>query len=221
MKAGKRRICNICRKDAVRNCYSLLLLGIINFIYILVHFVPGRHFERMLLSVQALYVLGIIVAIPFMLYARCGGENRQIIKQVVLPKIHFDNAYFDFYYMWVIAFVFGGALVSGGTICVFGKSSIENSVIFLVSVIVLVLSVIQIGVMIFDYFEKFVLGLMVYFLCMIILIVINAPDSYLWIICDYENANQMVQYWVGKITFLTTITTVNIINKYMYLFRFH
>lgn len=202
MKPGKREICNICRKDVVRNRFFLLLVGAINLMYILVHFLPGKHFDRMLLSVQALYVMGILVMIPLMLYGRCGGVNRQIIKNVVLPKIHFDRAYFGFYYMWVIVFVLTGAFVTGMVICLSAKGSFVHSVLFFTSVLILVLSMIQLGIVIFSHFEKYVLGFMVYFLCMVVLLVINAPDSFLWIVCDYEDTNQMLQYWFGKIVLL-------------------
>lgn len=148
--------------------------------------------------------------IPFLLYMRYGDDNIQIIESVIKPKVLSIQKYYRYYLYWILLLTLGFAAVTSVVILFSNNSGLLRSGLFAVSIFTLCATLIQLFVVLRGIINKFFYAFIVYLLCLLALILINAPDSFLWFIYETEVENFLLNHWIGKSILLCIVTVINI-----------
>ena len=211
---------SLCRKDVLRNHYFIPVVFLINLMYIGIYFVPGKIFYELHTGTQAAYVLSIALMIPFLVYMRYGDDNVNIIENVIRPTIMDIHSYYIYYWFWMLFIILGFAAAAAVAIMFSDNCNLYRSSLFVADIFVLCATLMQLFVVLHKLIKKFVYVFIIYILCLLGLIFINAPDSYLWFVYDTEIENLMLNHWIGKGILLFVVTVLNIgqiqFNKYKY-----
>ena len=211
---------SLCRKDVLRNHYFIPTIFLINLMYIGIYFAPEKIFFKLHTGTQAAYVLSIALMIPFLLYMRYGDDNVNIIENVIRPKIMDIHSYYIYYWFWILFIISGFAAVASVILMFSDNSNLYRSSLFVADIFVLCTTLMQLFIVLHKMIKKFVYVLIIYILCLLGLIFINAPDSYLWFVYDTEIENLMLNHWIGKGILLFIVAVLNItqiqFDKYKY-----
>ena len=200
---------SLCRKDVLRNYYFIPVLSVIDLIYIVTYFVPERIFYEVHRGTQGAYALGIALLIPFLLYMRYGDDNTGIIENVIRPKILDIRKYYIYYLCWILILILGFAAAAAVAAAFPDNGSPAGSLLFTADILILSVTLIQLFVVLLGIVKKFIYVFWAYLLCILALLLINAPDSFLWFIYEPEVEGLMLNHWIGKGILLLIVTALN------------
>lgn len=200
---------SLCRKDVLRNHYFIPVLSVIDLIYIVTYFVPEKIFYEVHRGTQGVYALGIALLIPFLLYKRYGDDNTGIIENVIRPKVLDIRKYYMYYLCWMLILILGFAATAAVAAVFSANASPARSLLFTADILVLSVTLIQLFVVLLGIVKKFFYAFLAYLLCILALLLINAPDSFLWFIYEPEVEGLMLNHWIGKGILLFIVTALN------------
>ena len=200
---------SLCRKDVLRNYYFIPVLSVIDLIYIVTYFVPERIFYEVHRGTQGVYALGIALLIPFLLYMRYGDDNTGIIENVIRPKVLDIRKYYMYYLCWMLILILGFAAAAAVAAVFSANGSPARSLLYIADILILSVTLIQLFVVLQGIVKKFFYAFLAYLLCILALLLINAPDSFLWFIYEPEVEGLMLNHWIGKGILLFIVTALN------------
>lgn len=200
---------SLCRKDVLRNHYFIPVLSVIDLIYIVTYFVPEKIFYEVHRGTQGIYALGIALLIPFLLYMRYGDDNAGIIENVIRPNVLDIRKYYIYYLCWILILVLGFAAAAAVATAFPSNGSPAGSLLLTADILILSVTLIQLFVVLLGIVKKFIYVFLAYLLCILALLLINAPDSFLWFIYEPEVEGLMLNHWIGKGVLLLIVTMLN------------
>ena len=205
---------SLCRKDVLRNHYFIPVLCVVNMMYIVIHFLPEDIFYTMHTGAQAVYVLSIALMLPFLLFMRYGDENISIIENVIRPKLLNIRSYYFYYGFWILLLILGFASASAVAAVFSDNSTLPRSSLFAASILTLCATLMQLCIILFKVINQFIYAFFVYLICLMVLICVNAPDSFLWFVYEPEIEFFVRDHWIGKGILLLVVTGVNGVVSY-------
>lgn len=200
---------SLCRKDVFRNYYFVPVLFVINLLYMVTYFVPEKIFYEVHRGVQGVYALSIALLISFLLYMRYGDDNTGIIENVIRPKVLDIRKYYMYYLCWILMLILGFAAAAAVVVAFSDNGSPARSLLFTADILILSVTLTQLFIVLLGIVRKFFYAFFAYLLCLLALLLINAPDSFLWFIYEPEVKGLMLNHWIGKGILLFIVTVLN------------
>lgn len=200
---------SLCRKDVLRNYYFIPVLFVIDLMYTVTYFVPEKIFYEVHRGIQGVYALGIALLIPFLLHMRYGDDNTGIIENVIRPKVLDIRKYYMYYLYWMLILILDFAAAAAVAAAFSANGSPARSLLFTADIVVLSVTLIQLFVVLLGIMKKFFYAFLAYLLCILALLLVNAPDSFLWFIYEPDVEGLMVNHWIGKGILLFIVTMLN------------
>lgn len=186
----------VCKKDILRNRYFFFILFLLNAVYVGIHFLPKYLFAKMLWGYETAYVIAVAVLIPVVLFFRYGDKNRQIIADIIEPKIQKAQAYYKGYVLGVWLAVAVMFLITMPVIVLVSNADLLRSLFFLLHIIITTGQLLLLFIGLVNFIRKYMLAWVAYLAAVFILMIVNAPASYLWFI--YGSDYSVRQHWMGK-----------------------
>jgi hypothetical protein len=199
----------LCRKDVFRNRYAFPVLLVVNFVYISIHFLPEKMFYKAHTGCQAAYVLAVALLVPFLLFPRYGDENVSVLETVVYTRLRKAHRYNRCYLFWLLVVLLVPAVLAAAVSAFCAWGGILRGSLFAASILVLCLTLLQLFVCLVRLIHKFLFAFVAYVLCLLVLVLVNAPDSYLWFVYEPELGRLMAGHWAGKAGLLSAVTALD------------
>lgn len=200
----------VCKNDILRNRYFFFLLFLINAVYVGIHFLPEAVFTKVLWGYETAYVIFLVVLIPVVLFLRYGDKNRLIIADIIEPKIWKVQAYYWVYVLGVWLTVSAMFFITVFVLLFVPKADLLRNICFLLHLIITAGQFLLLFIGLVNFIRSYMFAWVAYLVAVFILMIMNAPASYLWFI--YGNAYTVWQHWIGKICFFAVLFVFCIIS---------
>lgn len=204
----------LCIKDVLRSRFSILLLVFLNLGYIAVHLMPDHIRENFIWGYEVVYIISIAILIPIMLAQRYSDTNKEIVNNVVAPKVKKIEHYHDLFLGAVLGTIVLLLSFSILILMIFAKTDILRCFLFWLHILLIGYLFILLFTGLVNVIDRFLLSWVFYVFIIIGLILWNSPASYLWFI--YTDTYPVNTHWLGKIVLVVAISIGNILIKLCY-----
>lgn len=205
------KVIRISLGDVLRNKFFIPVLLCLNAIYAAIHFLPDKMYNNMVRELEAAYVILLVFLILPMMYSRYGDHNRAVIQTVIYPKIKRSYLYNLAYHLWIAACVFILYAISALVILFTPNADILRQLLFALHLLVTACILLQLYVIIITIIQRYLIVAAVYLIALFLLVLYNAPTSYLWFeyyIIEYKQYDNL-HHWIGKGILLLCVTSCN------------
>lgn len=190
------RLIKIGIQDVFRNYFFLPTLIVMNLVYCGIQLLPFTVYEDLLWRYEAFYVVAIVLLIIPLMYTRFSERNREIILTVIYPKLLKKYGYNLSYYLIIGGSIFMVFLSIASVISIFAEIDVTRNLMFGFHLLTVTLIGFLLYINIFMILKNYFFSIAVYLMGIFGLILINAPNSYLWF--DYQGNQWDVKLWIGK-----------------------
>ncbi len=202
--------------DVLRNKFFIPVLLCLNVIYAAIHFLPDKMYNDMVWRFESTYVILLALLILPMMYARYSDHSRAVIKTVIYPKIRRSYLYNLAYHLWIAVCVFILYAISALVILFTPNVDILRQLLFALHLLVIACILLQLYAIIITIIQRYLIAAAAYLICMILLVLYNAPISYLWFeYYSMEYKDYEIQHWIGKGILLLCVTVCNGLLSYI------
>lgn len=197
-----KKLIKIGMKDVIRNYYFLFALAFINILYIFLWNTP--FVDEVIWKYEAFYVIVIALLIPLVMHCRYGDIQREIIKEIIYSKIEKCFFYNFFYLLETVLFAAVGIVSASIVILITADASLLREILFIVHIIMTCCIFIMLYINLIYIISKYLLASAIYLIFVFVLVLINAPESYLWF--NYGMLRNQGLHWLGKSIILGSLS---------------
>lgn len=205
------KVIRISLGDVLRNRFFIPVLLCLNIIYVVIHFLPDKMYNKMVWGFEAVYVIFFALLILPMMYSRYSDHNRAIIQTVIYPKIKINYLYNTTYHLWIAVCVLILYAISALVILFTPNADILRQLLFALHLLAAACILLQLYVILITIIQRYLIATAAYLIAIFLLILYNAPSSYLWFeyfSMEYKDYDNM-HHWIGKGIILLCVTVCN------------
>ncbi|MDL2301995.1 hypothetical protein LJC58_06545 [Lachnospiraceae bacterium OttesenSCG-928-D06] len=192
----------LCGKDVFRNRLFFLILLIFNMGYVAIHFLPKGQFNSLCIEFQELYIMVIAVLIPSFMNQRYSDVNRNIVQETIGAKVRNLDLFQICYQVLIIHAILAVTLVTLVILSFLPNFSLFQEILFACHIYIISILFVLLFIGLVNIINRFILGSVIYLVSVFVLVLINAPYSYLWLKYSMEYDLTDGTHWIGKGLFL-------------------